>query len=90
MVSFMCWVPLSQQMLLRCLMFPSRSITANSVAWGYVWLHRWKADVPASLLLACSGEFGFLRKALDKAEVGEGKWKRERKIRKDFPLKSQL
>jgi len=71
-------------------MFPSRSITATSGAWGYGWLHRWKADVPASLLLACSGEFGFLRKALDKAEVGEGKWKRERKIRKDFPLKSQL
>lgn len=53
-VSFMCWVPLSQQMLLQCSTFPPRSITANSVAWGYVWLHRCRADVPASLLLACS------------------------------------
>ena len=53
MVRFMCWVPLSQQMLLQCLMFPSRSITANS-ALGYVWLHRWRADVPESLTLACS------------------------------------
>lgn len=54
MVTFICWVPLSQQMLLQCLMFPSRSITANSVAWGYVCLHRWRADVPANLLVACS------------------------------------
>lgn len=53
-VSFMCWVPLSEQMLLQRSTFPPRSITANSVAWGYVWLHRCRADVPASLLLACS------------------------------------
>lgn len=53
-VSFVCQVPLSEQMPLQGSTFPPRSITASSAAWGYVWLHTCRADVPASLLLACS------------------------------------
>lgn len=75
-VSFVCWVPLSEQMLLQSSTFPPRSITAHSAAWGCVWLHRCTADVPASLLLACSGGIWLSWRDSGQSRRGKG---RERK-----------